>query len=77
MKAGVICVINVDDTILAGPDSKAIEEVITSLGVENEEQQHKFELRDEGEVGDFLGIRIENSSPSQFTLTQTGLTNIF
>ena len=73
MKRDMICVVYVDDTIFAGPDSNAIEEVITGLGVQNEEQRHTFELRDEGEVGDFLGIRIEKSNHNSFTLSQTGL----
>ena len=73
MKKDMVCVIYVDDTIFAGPSSKAIEEVILSLGIAAEEQRHSFELRDEGEVGDFLGIRIEKRGPRQFTLTQTGL----
>ena len=53
MKRDMICVVYVDDTIFSGPDSNSIEEVITGLGVQNEEQRHTFELRDEGEVGDF------------------------
>ena len=32
-------------------------------------------MRDEGEVGDFLGIRIEKAGPKKFHLTQTGLIN--
>ena len=48
-----MCVIYVDDKILAGPDSKALEEVIKSIGFIEEEQRHTFELRDEGKVGDF------------------------
>ena len=62
-----------DDTIIAGPDSSAIEEIISSLGIAREEQRHCFELRDEGEVGDFLGIRIDKEGSKKFTLTQTGL----
>ena len=58
MKKDMICVVYVDDTILAGPDADEIEKVITSLGVCDEEKHYKFELRDEGAVGDFLGIRI-------------------
>jgi hypothetical protein len=54
MKKYLICVIYVDDTIFAGPDAAKIQEEIKSLGVSNFEEQHKFELRDEGEVGDFL-----------------------
>ena len=73
MKRDMICVVYVDDTIFAGPDTKAIEEVIAGLGVQNDEQRHTFELRDEGEVGDFLGIRIEKSKQNSFTLSQTRL----
>ena len=56
MKSNMICVVYVDDTIIAGPDSSEIEKLISSLGVATDEQRHSFELRDEGEVGDFLGI---------------------
>ena len=73
MKQDMICVIYVDDTIITGPDEQAIEDLITSLGVADEEQVHTFELRDEGEVGAFLGIQIERQSNDSFTLTQTGL----
>ena len=75
MKKDMICVVYVDDTIIAGPDSQAIEDLITSLGVTKDEQRHTFELRDEGEVGDFLGIRIEKCSQHSFSLTQSGLIN--
>ena len=73
MKKDLICVVYVDDTITAGPDSKDIEDLISSLGIAKEEQRYCFELRDEGEVGDFLGIRIEKKGPKKFVLTQTGL----
>jgi hypothetical protein len=59
MKRDMIWLIYVDDTIIAGPDSAAIDREIHNLGVSNDEQHHQFELRDEGEVGDFLGICIE------------------
>ena len=61
MKKDMICVVYVDDTILAGPDAAELEKVITSLGVRDEEKRYKFELRDEGAVGDFLGILIEQT----------------
>ena len=73
MKQDMICVVYVDDTIIASPDSKAIDTLIYNLGIADEEQRHAFDLRDEGEVGDFLGIRIEKSDAKKFTLTQTGL----
>ena len=59
MKQDMICIVYVDDTIIAGPNSTAIDALITSLGIQKDGQAHSFELRDEGEVGDFLGIRIE------------------
>ena len=71
----MIFVVYVDDTIITGPDSVAIDKEIAGLGVSKDEQCHKFELRDEGEVGDFLGIRIEKAGPKKFHLTQTGLIN--
>ena len=79
MKKDIICVVYVDDTILAGPDPAAIEREIKGLGVSDGEQRHEFELRDEGAVGDFLGIRIEkrgmnkNTGRPDFYLTQPGL----
>ena len=65
--------IYVVDTIIFGPDSVAIEDMITSLGIASEEQRHVFEIRGEGEVGDFLGICIVKAGPKKFTLTQTSL----
>jgi hypothetical protein len=73
MKENMICVVYVDDTILCGPDSNALEAEIRGLGVNNLEQRHAFQLRNEGEVGDFLGIRIHKNSTDTFNLTQTGL----
>jgi hypothetical protein len=59
MKVVCICVIYVNDTIFAGPDAKKLAKEITSLRVSSDDNQHSFQLRDEGEVGDFLGIRIQ------------------
>lgn len=73
MKNNMICVVYVDDTILCGPDNDALEAEIRGLGVNNLEQRHSFQLRDEGEVGDFLGIRIHKQGKGKFNLTQTGL----
>jgi hypothetical protein len=49
LKAGLICVIYVDDTIFAGPNADQIAREIKGLGVSKYEAQHKFQLRDEGE----------------------------
>eukprot|EP00972_Heterocapsa_arctica_P067745 10002557-Heterocapsa_arctica.AAC.2 len=71
----MICVVYVDDTIITGPDSTAIDDLIRNLGVADQEQVHTFQLRDEGEVGAFLGIQIERNYDDTFYLTQTGLIN--
>jgi hypothetical protein len=63
----------VDDTILVGPDAKMLEQEIRSLGVASDECDHSFQLRDEGEMGFFIGIRIEKQKGNAFLLTQTGL----
>jgi hypothetical protein len=73
LNKGLICVIYVDDTISAGPDASKIAEEIDGLGVSKYETQHSFQLRDEVEVGDFLGIRISKEGEGAFLLTQTGL----
>ena len=40
MKKNLVCVVYVDDIIITGPDTKAIEELISSLGIAKEEQRH-------------------------------------
>ena len=72
MKKNMICVAYVGDTII-GNDGDAIESEIHGLGVSKDEQHHKFELRDKGEVGDFLGIMIEKEGHVKFHLTQISL----
>ena len=61
--------------IFAGPDVKKLKAEIKGLGVPSDEVQHTFELRYEGEVGDFLGIRVKKTGPREFYLTQEGLTD--
>ena len=73
MKQGIICSCYVDDTIFAGADPDVLEAEIQSLGVNNKEQRHTFELHNEGEVGAFLGIQIKKTGPQEYYLTQTGL----
>jgi hypothetical protein len=71
MNKGCICVVDVDDTIFAGPEAALSEQEIKSLGVAYDECHHSSQLRDEGEVGDFLAIRIEKQKNNPFLLTQT------
>jgi hypothetical protein len=66
MNKHILCVVYVDDTIFAGPDGALIDAEIKGLGVNSKEQSHSFGLRDEGEVGDFLGIRVRKTGPITF-----------
>ena len=72
MKHYMICILYVEDTIMCGPSSKAIENNILGLGVSKHKQRLKFGLRDEGEVGDFLGIRFENMDLISFICFKQG-----
>jgi hypothetical protein len=42
----------VDDTILIDPSNKEIDKIIQQL------KDHKFDVQDEGQIEDFLGVRI-------------------
>jgi hypothetical protein len=57
-KKGRICVVYVDDTIFSGPEEALLEQEIKYLGVAYDECHQSFQLRDKGDVGNFLGIRI-------------------
>ena len=59
MKQGIFCVCYVDNSIFAGADPDVLEAAIQSLGFNNKEQLNTFQLRNEGEVGAFLGIEIK------------------
>lgn len=69
MKKDMMVVVYVDDTIICGPDAAEIEKLISDLGVSDEKHKEVFELRDEGNVGDFLGICIEEQGDF-YLLTQ-------
>ena len=46
---------------------------IASLGICSDRNVHSFQLRNEGEVGNLLGIQIKKTGPREFSLTQPGL----
>lgn len=73
LKAGMMCVVYVDDTIFASANVDDLEREITSLGISTDAQRHTFALRDEGKVSAFLGIQIKKTGENEFLLTQTGL----
>ena len=73
MKPGIICVVYVDDTIFAAPNSADLDKEIIALDISTNEQCHTFQFHDEGEDGTFLGIQIEKTGTLEFLLTQTDL----
>ena len=75
MKGNMICLVYVDDKILSGTSLDKINEDIRGLGIKGENQVHSFQLKDKGQVGDFLDIRMEKLGLGTFNLTQSGLTN--
>ena len=66
MKRNMICLVYVDDKILCGPNLDEINK--------GKDHVHRFQLKDEGQVGDYLGIRIEKLGQGTFNLTQSDLT---
>jgi hypothetical protein len=60
MKPGMICIVYVDDTIIGARQLSNINQEIMSLGIIDNNMQHTFTLRDEGEVIAFLGIQIKD-----------------
>ena len=71
MKSDMIRLVYVDYAILAVTNKQYIGYEIKTLGVSFDERSHELGLRDEGKIGDFLGIRIEKTGKSQLNLTQT------
>ena len=69
MKGDLIFLLYVDDTILEGPN---LDKLIKKRGLRviSKDQTHSFQLRDEVQVGDFLGIRIENLGSSSSISTR-------
>lgn len=76
MKNKMMVVVYVDNTIITGLDVKAINNLISDLGISpDNEDCETFMLGDEGKVGDFLGICLEKAADNSIILTQTGLIN--
>jgi len=62
-----ILVVYTDDCLIFGPSASQVQAIIRSL-------QTNFLLKDEGEVKDFLGIRVHHDLTARtITLTQPGL----
>jgi hypothetical protein len=57
----------VDDTILIDPSDKEIDNIIKQL------QDHKFNVQDEGQIEDFLGVRIQHREDGTIEMSQPHL----
>jgi Reverse transcriptase (RNA-dependent DNA polymerase) len=66
-KGRAMYILYTDDSILAGPCNKELDQIIAEM------QSTGLDLTVEGELGDFLGINIEARTDGSFELTQTRL----
>ena len=67
-RGNVIFIVYVDDGIFASPDNKAIDLAILEL------KQH-FDLEDQGDITDYLGVNVEYLKNGDIKLTQPHLIN--
>jgi len=63
---GVVMLVYVDDTILLGPTREGIDTVIQLL-------HSQFSIEDEGEISDYLGVKITKNHNGTITLSQPHL----
>ena len=68
-KGGVILLVYVDDCILMGIMNSVIDKAVRML----RSSKQNFTIKDEGAVGDFLGVRINRHDDGTITLTQPQL----
>jgi len=58
-KGASVFMVYVDDGIYAGPDASEIDELISSLGRKDGGCEVSFKVTDEGEIDDYLGVKVE------------------
>ena len=63
-KRGIIQLIYTDDCITAARNYTKLEEAVTELG-------KSFEIKDEGDVDEYLGVQIEQQGDCSYKLLQT------
>jgi hypothetical protein len=61
-----VLLVNVNDSILMGPDQAELEHLVKLMS-------KRFEIQEEGTLGDFLGIQIAKQSNGDLNLTQPQL----
>ena len=68
-RGSVLFLVYIDDCIVFGPDTGAIDQVVTDL----RSCTQRFTVDDQGEVGDFLGIQIKRQPDGSVHLSQPQL----
>jgi len=71
-KGATVFLVYVDDGIYAGPDSAEIDELIASLG-KDDKCEITFKVTDEGEIDDYLGVKVERLEDGRIKLSQPHL----
>ena len=66
-KGNVLYALYTDDSILAGPDKKEVDDIIDMM------RKAKLDITDEGNVEDFLGVNIERRPDGSVKLSQPHL----
>jgi len=61
-----VMMVYVDDTIISGPNKKEVNEVISLLG-------QLFDVDDQGDLNDFLGVKVEHLEDGRIKFTQPHL----
>ncbi len=61
-----IMLVYVDDTLICGPTTEQVDEVIALLA-------SLFDIEDQGDISDYLGVRVNHSADGTITLTQPHL----
>ena len=65
-KGSTMLLVYVDDAIICGPSSKVIDEIIASL-------KEDFDVTDEGEIDDYLGVNVSRPTEDTIELKQPHL----
>ena len=65
-KDGILFIVYVDDAIIIGPNKRKIDEIIESL-------KKDYKLKDEGDLNEYLGIKMQRLEDGSRKLTQPAL----
>ena len=63
-RGNIIFLVYIDDCIIFGPDGHSIDAVVADLRA----CSHRFTVDDQGDISDFLGIQVQNSTTGPYNL---------